>query len=279
MATASTAAGFSLRPFNLVLTATESSTNSSGNTSVVSWTLELDPTSNYNSYNLYANQNSYSVWINGVQISGNYTFDFRTNTTSNRTIASGTQTITHNADGSKTISIDATSTSTTLGTANTSATNLVLTDFVFVPSAPAKPGAVLATDRSKITVTSGVATSAVTPSDYEMRYSTNNGSTWTPSSGGTSMGTDRIYDLSSLTIGATYIFQTRAKSSEGTGAWSVSSDGVYVKPAGRRYDATSGWVPATTARRYDPTANSGAGGWVDVTQFRRYNGTTWENIS
>lgn len=267
--------GFTLRPFDLVLTVTEntpSPANIAANQSVVSWTLKLDPTSNYESWSANSGDNTYSVWINGVKIDGNYTFDFRTNTTSNRTIGSGTKTIDHEPNGSKTITIDASSSSVVLGSSTPSAGSLVLTDFVRLPSAPAEPEAVLAADRSKITITSGIAESPVLPSEYEMRYSTNNGSTWTPTDTGTAMGTDRVYDLSPITVGATYIFQTRAVSSEGNGPWSASSTGVYVKPAGRRYDGTA-WVAATTARRYNGTA------WVDVTVFRRYNGTAWVDIS
>lgn len=268
MASVTIREGFTTRPYDLVVTATESSSDANANTSVVSWTVKIDPTSNYTSWSNISGDNDYTVIIGDFTINGNYTFDFRTNTSSTQTVASGTKTITHDPDGSKTITIDASSTSVVLGKSTPASAQLVLTDFVKLPDAPGKPTTVLAADRSKITVTSLTATSVVTPGSYEVQWSSNNGSTW---SAATTM-TGQVYDLAPLTVGATYIFQTRAVSTEGTGPWSVSSDGVYIKPAGRRFTG-SAWTPATTARRYNGTA------WVDVTVFRRYNGTSWTDIS
>jgi hypothetical protein len=260
--------GFTIRPFDLVLTVTETGTDANANTSTLSWNLKVDPTSNYTSWSNIAGDNTYSVVINGVNGTGTYTFDFRTNTSSSQTIASGTRTVTHEVDGSKSVSVDCSSVSVVLGTSTPTAATLVLTDFVKLPEAPAQPTAVLATDRSKITVTSPTATSAVLPDTYEVQFSTNGGTTF---SSPLTM-TSRVYELTTLTVGATYIFQTRATSTEGSGPWSVSSGGIYVKPAGRRYNGTA-WVAATTARRYNGTA------WVDITVFRRYNGTSWVDIS
>lgn len=79
------------------LTVTESSYNVANNTSVVSWNLKL-----YRPYNISSSASkAYKVVINGSTVKSGTTTIGGSGT---KTIASGTKTISHNADGSKTIS-------------------------------------------------------------------------------------------------------------------------------------------------------------------------------
>lgn len=87
------------------LTVEEIDTDVQNNTSTVKYTLTLSTTKSYTygSYNLNGND-TYSVSINGsVVASGGYTYDFRKY--HSLTIASGTVTITHDSDGTKTINL------------------------------------------------------------------------------------------------------------------------------------------------------------------------------
>ena len=85
----------------LRLIVTQASQNIPANQSTVNWELHLYC---YNgaSYNL-SPPTSYSVTINGTAYTGTYTFDFRSY--SDKLIASGSTVVTHDADGTKTISV------------------------------------------------------------------------------------------------------------------------------------------------------------------------------
>lgn len=122
-----------------ILTVNESVANAGANTSDVSYSLQLDPPGNYASYSLTASSNSYSININGVVISGNFTYDFRSpNGNVTKTIKSGSVTgIAHNYDGSKTITATASinTSNANIGDGSMSV-SVPLTDFVRLPSTP-----------------------------------------------------------------------------------------------------------------------------------------------
>ena len=109
--------------YTLYLDVSESNVSTTNNTSVVNWTLRIVSTKSltYGSWDLYGT--SYSVKIDGSTVaSGTKTYDFRTY--QNLTIASGSKTITHNSDGSKSVSCSATfgNSSTPIGDASASGT-------------------------------------------------------------------------------------------------------------------------------------------------------------
>lgn len=79
-----------------------STQSTSANTSTVSWTLKLYATQNIS----FSASKAYSVTINGTTYSGNYTSG--ASGTGSWTIRSGTTTVSHNSDGSKSISVSAT---------------------------------------------------------------------------------------------------------------------------------------------------------------------------
>lgn len=242
--------------FVAYLSITESSTNSATNTSVVSYSLWINPPGNYTSYNLNSGDQSYSITINGsVVASGGFTYDFRSpNENVNKTIKTGTVTITHNTNGSKTVAASATvnTISSTVGDASIASFDTVLTDFVFVPSAPTTPTITRDSAKTTLTVTSAVASSAVTVSDYEYRVSTDN-ATW---GSAVSMGTDRVATFTG-TATQIYYFQTRAISSEGTGSYSSSgvSYGVPTAPASISLSRVSRDVTVTWSA---PASNGGS---------------------
>jgi hypothetical protein len=238
------------------LSITETSTNSAANTSVVSYSLWIDPPGNYTSYNLTSSDQSYSITINGsVVASGGFTYDFRSpNQNVNKTIKTGTVTIAHNTDGSKTVAASASvnTSSSTVGDASITSFNTVLTDFVFVPATPTVPTITRDSAKTTLTVTSAAVSSAVSISDYEYRWSTDN-SNW---SAAVSMGTDRVATFSG-TATQIYYFQTRAISSEGTGSYSSSgvSYGVPTAPASINLSRTGRNVTVTWSA---PASNGGS---------------------
>lgn len=96
--------------YRLVLTVTETSTSISGNTSTISWILQCQATSSYAQWN--PGPGTVSVNINGSQVyNGRPAFVFP-GYNSTITLASGTATIGHNADGSKSIACLASYTAT-----------------------------------------------------------------------------------------------------------------------------------------------------------------------
>jgi len=86
----------------LRLTVNQTSQNTGLNQSTDAWSETLFK-GIYASYDLSGI--GYSGSINAVAFSGSFTFDFRS--TSSKLITSGTQTVTHNVDGTKTISVSA----------------------------------------------------------------------------------------------------------------------------------------------------------------------------
>jgi hypothetical protein len=218
--------------FVLYLTLTETSTNAVANTSVVSYSLYIDPPGNYTSYDLTSSNQAYSITINGsVVSSGGFTYDFRSpNANVNKVIKSGTVTIAHNADGSKTVAASAyaNTSSATVGDGTIASFNTVLTNFVVLPEQPLAPTVTRSGNGTVAVIVSSVPFSVATITDFEMRGS-NDDATW----GSTiSMGNDASYS-ETVTATQTRYYQTRAISSEGTGAWSPStySGGIPSAPS------------------------------------------------
>ena len=249
----------------LELVITESATNSGANTSTVYGALQINPPSDSSSWNLYSEQNSYSFTFDGTTYTGNYTFDFRTNRTT-KVLKSVSATITHSADGTKSVSAAGSSTSGTLGSASISSKTLTLTDFVRLPSAPAAPSLTRTSDGTSITVVSSVASSPVSVSNYDLRWSYD-GSTWTTVTG---IGTDRTHVITVASTSTVYA-QTRAISSEGTGAWSNSATVVGVPTAPTSINA------ARTSRDVTVTAGSATGTGITgySVQYSTNAGSTW----
>ena len=96
--------------YRLVLTVTETSTSITNNTSNISWNLKCENQTLYAQWN--PGPGTVTVTIDGVQVySGRPAFVFP-GYNSSITMCSGTRTITHNADGSKSIGCSASYTAT-----------------------------------------------------------------------------------------------------------------------------------------------------------------------
>lgn len=257
---------FSGRDARLRLTVTETSTNSAANTSVVTWSLTLSEQGDTDFYRNF-HDGTYSVVIDGTTVKNitDWDYDLRGSATS-VSLGSGTRTITHGTNGSKTISVSASANGQSpLGSASVSG-SLALTDFVFVPSAPAAPSLTRNSAGTSVTVVSAVASSAVSVTDYDLRWSYN-GSTWTTVTG---IGTDRTHVVTVTSTSTVYV-QTRAISSEGTGAWSNSSSVVGVPTAPATITATR------TGRDVTVTAGSATGSGISSysVQYSTNGGSTW----
>lgn len=249
----------------LTLTVTEvtpTSTNIANNQSVVSFSLVV--TGNNASFNNGAG--TWSISINGTPYSGTWSYNFTTaNTVTLKSTT--TQTISHNTNGSKSISVSATATDSggsPLGTASSSGT-LALTDFVRVPTTPAQP--TLTRTGSSITATTTGSTFYGTTPTYEWQQRTEPNS-FAVISGAT--GTSVTFDCGSTTDTA-YV-QVRAHDSEGYSSTAMQS--IYGVPG----------VPGTIATfrtGHDVLVTCGISSGTAITNYwvsySTDNGSTWSS--
>ncbi len=185
------------RPYG-VLTVTETATNTANNTSTLSIKLVLKRP--------YAIESTAtktaSCTINGTK----YTWSGTIGGSGDLTLISKTQTVTHNADGSKSISISASITlditwvDGSIGTISGSGT-MALTKIARYATASQS-----LTARTETTAT--IKWSFDSTVDY-IWYSTNNGSTWTGIN--IADGTSGTYTISGLSAGTTYQVKTRVR--------------------------------------------------------------------
>ena len=257
--------------FTLNLTITETSTDPATNTSVVTYSLYINPPGGIESYNLTSSNQTYYVKINGATVaSGGFTYDFRSpNDNTNKVIKTAPVTITHAADGTSTVTAagQATTTNANIGDGTIATFNTVLTDFSRVPAAPAAPTLVLnSANPMAVDITSAIPTE-LSPAgpvidDYNYRYSTDD-ATWSAEQ---AMGVDRTETFTSTAPGLYYI-QTRAHSSEGWGAWSSSSS-ITTFSGGKVWNGTA-FVPGRT-KVWNGTA------WVNAI-VKVWSGSGWTN--
>jgi hypothetical protein len=250
------------------LSVTETSTNSAANTSVVTYTLWINPPGNYTSYNLNSGDQSYTVTINGTQVaSGGFTYDFRSpNENTNKTIKTGTVTITHNTNGSKTVAASATvnTASATVGDASIASFDTVLTDFVRTPTVPSLSSLTRSSDGATVTASYTGSTFYGTSGSYEYQWSTDN-STWSsPVSSGSG---------ATVSPTATIYVQGRATDSEGDGVWSGSTTIIGIPTAPASISAVR------NARNVTVTAGSSTGSSIlgYSVQYSTNGGSSWSS--
>lgn len=253
--------------YSLELVLTETSTNASANTSTVTGTLQFNPPSNASGWNGFLSQNFYSFTFNGTTYTGNFTWDFRTSQAT-KVLKTVTATITHAANGTGSVSASGSATIDSNDTASISTKTLTLTDFVRVPSAPASPTVTRSGDGLTLTVTSAVASSAVSITDYDARWQASGGA-WTT----ISLGTDRTGNITVPSATTTYFVQTRAVSSEGDGAWSSSASVVGIPSAPASISATRDGRTVTVIAG---TA-SGSGVTSYSVQYSSNGGSSWSS--
>ena len=141
--------GFDNSGYTLYLDVSESNVSIDNNTSVVNWTLRIVSTKSLTYGSWDWDGTPYSVKIDGSTVSsGSKAYDFRNY--QNLTIASGSKTITHSSDGSKSVSCSASfgNSNTPIGDASASGT-LTLTTIPRASSVSATDGNI----ESSITIT------------------------------------------------------------------------------------------------------------------------------
>lgn len=94
--------------YDVTLTVNQTSQNIGGNTSNVSWSLVVRKKSGSGYWAADSNASTFSVKIDGATVSsGQKSYNFTSSTPQSVTVASGSRTITHNADGAKSIACSA----------------------------------------------------------------------------------------------------------------------------------------------------------------------------
>ncbi len=185
------------RPYG-VLTVTETATSTTANTSTLSIKLVLKRPSAISS----SATKSASCTINGTK----YTWSGTIGGSGDKTLISKTQTVTHNSDGSKTISLAASITldiswgGVSLGTISGSGTM----DLTNIP----QYASVTQTLSSRTETTAVMKYAASATVDY-IWYSTNNGSSWTGIN--VADGTSGTYTITGLSANTTYNIKTRVR--------------------------------------------------------------------
>jgi hypothetical protein len=255
------------------------STNIATNTSVVSINiyLYLDNTS-FQPYDLNPTGSSWSASVNGQPYSGFYSYDFRSKPAGYvQTLHSTTQTIPHNADGSKTVSFSASSTAASpLGSASIGSTNLVLTNFDFTAGVPTSFTAAGVPGVPTSIAASWVASvSYKTPVTYYLSYrsSSDGGSTW-GSWSAESNTTNLTYTFSGLTGGLTYQLRVRAYNGfDNYSAYAANQPTVFLTTGGKVWNGVNWALTATHTKRWNGSA------WVTLGILKRFDGTNWVNLS
>jgi hypothetical protein len=252
------------------------STNIATNTSVVSINvyLYLDNTT-FQPYDLNPSGSSWSATVDGQGYSGVYSYDFRGKSAGYvQYLLSTTKTITHNANGSKTISFSSSSTAASpLGSASCS-DSLVLTDFDFTAGIPTSFTAVNVPGTG-IVANWVASVSYKTPVTYYLSYrsSSDGGSTWGSWSAESST-TNLTYTYGGLTPGLTYQLRIRAYNGfDNYSAYAANQPTVFLTAGGKRWNGTNWALTSAQAKRWTGSA------WITLTTAKRFDGTNWVNLS
>ena len=267
MATYDGAVSVNVGSYTLRLTANETNVNSSANTSAVAWELKIIRNSGF-AFNNDPNALSWSAVVNGVTVgSGSTSYNF--GSYSELVLGSGTSSaITHNDDGSKSVSVSGSISGPGPITGGSTGGTLTLTDFSRPPLAPAS--CTVSVSGRNATVTSGNADVTNRPAiiRYEVEATNNDGVTW---SGTVNTMTSQQFTYTGLDGGKNYKFRVRAVNSEGNGAWTESA--LTFIPAGGRIWNGSTWEPTTVAKRWDGAS------WIDLSVAKRWDGSSWVDLS
>ena len=140
------------------------------------------------------------------------------------------------------------------------------------PDAPTGVSVAAGDDQLSVSWTAPAANgSAIT--DYDLRYSSNSGSSWTLFEDGTKTATSTT--ITGLTDGTAYVVQVRASNARGDGAWSSSSDavkpGTPAAPSQLRLVAGN----ATLTAGWTAPANNGSVLTSYTVEYSSDGGTTW----
>lgn len=202
------------------LTVTENSTSTTNNTSTIGFSFVLSPIQTTWNWEQWGSSISYTITINGTKYTGtipNY------NGSSSVTLKSGTLSVAHNADGSKSISYsfsvsDTSGQSYTCGNASASGTMALTT----IP----RYTSITTFDITSITETSVVVKWATSDKRTSTYYSFDNGANWAGSATyGESLASDGksgTFNILNLKANTTYNLKIKVKRTD-TDLWTESS--------------------------------------------------------
>jgi hypothetical protein len=250
----------------LELVVAQTAINTLTNTTTVTCRLQIDPPSNSVSWSLISADNSYSMTFQGQTYTGNFTFDYRTDRSTDIIKSTVTKTITHDAAGNGTATTYGRCDTVVLGDAVTGTSGnpneLTLTK---LPGTPTAAPTLTRNDAgTTVTVLSATSGTTATITDYEYQQSTDN-STW---GAATSMGVDATIDVTSLTATQTYWYQTRVRTADGPGPWSASRNTL---------GAPATITATRTGRNVAVTAGNATGDTITgyFVQYSTNSGSTW----
>jgi len=241
---------------DLELVITEDSSSSANNTSSVTATLQINPPADSASWSLYSTDNAYSMTFEGQEYTGNFTFDYRTNR-STQVLVSKTKTVRHGEDGDGTArargsvtTSDGSPNALTIGNASIGNSDINLVNFSRIPSAPsAGPTLTRGTGGTTATVLSTTAAyptadPAATITSYQYQQSTT--TSFTGATAVTMATPPASTSLTGLTAAQAYYYQTRAVNIDGSGPWSATSTLPPTQPT-----ALTGAVATSTTVELD----------------------------
>ena len=141
------------------------------------------------------------------------------------------------------------------------------------PGTPGTPSGSAASEQVVLTWTApAVATGTPVPTGYQVRYSSNGGTTWTES---TAVNTTALTQtVTGLTNGSTYVFAVRALNGTAQGAWSSTSTAVVLGPPAAPTSVAGTAGNASVALTWTAPAGSPVATGYDV-RYSSNNGSTW----
>lgn len=202
-----------VRDYVLRLDVTPGTPNQSANTTPVSWALRVDDVANWGSFGSYS-----TAW--SINVGSGSSGSIASFPAGDFTIASGTKTIAHNADGTKTLSVSGTwdSKHSNIGK-GTASGSITLTRIPKVPATMSAPTLSAATVAGLTVAWSAPNNMGSGITGYDIQYSTASNF-----SGATTLAvTGSSRALTGLAPATTYYVRMRAKNGVGAGAWSASS--------------------------------------------------------
>jgi hypothetical protein len=139
------------------------------------------------------------------------------------------------------------------------------------PATPGVPGSpVGVVGNGQVSLTWSAPTLGSPPTDYQVQYSSNSGSTWTTFADGTSTATSAV--VTGLTNGTGYIFRVRAVNALGEGPYGAASG--TITPAGinaallLRFDGTNGSTTFTDSSSNALTVTASGNAVISTAQSK-----------
>lgn len=256
--------------YELVVNGYTFSTDAASNSSVIGFQLWARVRSGFTNPGTWSSDavGTYSLTVDGQNWSGSWTPDFRS--TNLITLVNDGKTISHNADGSRTVTFTYSANSgMEIGSTTSESVNLVLTDFVRLPGKPGLPTLSRNSSGTSVSITSAVPSSPVAITQYRYAFSAD-GTNW---SSDVSMGGSTTATLAAPSATTGYYIRTAAYSSEGWGPWSDSAFIAGIPSAPAAISTTRNARSVTVTISGSPTD----GGTAITNYFvqRSNDGSTW----